>query len=375
MKNIALFLMGCGGVGRQFLQHIVSCRSLHAKQGVHLRVVGVCDSKSLVVVADVLNAELDDSFLLQLCRLKSNGSSLHTLADFGECQVFSGPEVTRKVIDIGLLGKSTGLAFVDCSASAETIGVLNQVIDFGCCVVLANKKPLTVPMEDYDKLVSQPRRLRHESTVGAGLPVIASLNRIISSGDPVFRIIGSLSGTLGYVMSEVEDGKPFSQVVNAAKSLGYTEPDPRDDLGGMDVARKALILARLLGRRLNLNDMKIQSLYPEEMGPDVMPLEDFLLNGLPLLDKNFEDKIKQASANGNVLRYVCLIDDARCEVGIQEVPKDSALGRLRGSDNVVEIYSRCYEKQPLVIQGAGAGNDTTAAGVLADILDIQDLFP
>ncbi|XP_060170064.1 homoserine dehydrogenase-like isoform X1 [Lycium barbarum] len=197
----------------------------------------------------------------------------------------------------------------------------------------------------------------------------------ISSGDPVYRIIGSLSGTLGYVMSEVEDGMPFSQVVTAAKSLGYTEPDPRDDLGGMDVARKALILARLLGRHFNLDDMKIESLYPEEMGPDVMPLEDFLRNGLPLLDKNIEDRINQASANGNVLRYVCFIDDSRCEVGTQEVPKDSALGRLRGSDNVVEIYSRCYEKQPLVIQGAGAGNDTTAAGVLADILDIQDLFP
>ncbi|XP_006340337.1 bifunctional aspartokinase/homoserine dehydrogenase 1 isoform X4 [Solanum tuberosum] len=350
MKNLPVFLMGCGGVGRQLLQHIVSCRSLHAKQGVHLRVVGVCDSKSLVVVADVLIAELDDSFLLEVCRVKSNGSSLQTLAN-------------------------SGLAFVDCSASAETIGVLNQVVDFGCCVVLANKKPLTVPMEDYDKLVSRPRRLRHESTVGAGLPVIASLNRIISSGDPVYRIIGSLSGTLGYVMSEVEYGRPFSQVVNAAKSLGYTEPDPRDDLGGMDVARKALILARLLGRRLNLDNMKIESLYPEEMGPDVMPLEDFLVNGLPLLDQKIEDRIKQASANGNVLRYVCLIDDARCEVGIQEVSKDSALGRLRGSDNVVEIYSRCYEKQPLVIQGAGAGNDTTAAGVLADILDIQDLFP
>ncbi|KAM3202254.1 bifunctional aspartokinase/homoserine dehydrogenase [Capsicum annuum] len=375
MKNIALFLMGCGGVGRQFLQQIVSCRSLHAKQGVHLRVVGVCDSKSLVVAPDVLTAELDDSFLLEICRVKFNGSSLQTLKDLGVCQVFSGPEVTQKVIDIGHLGKSAGLAFVDCSASAETIGVLNQVVNFGCCVVLANKKPLTVPMEDYDKLVSQPRRLRHESTVGAGLPVIASLNRIISSGDPIYRIIGSLSGTLGYVMSEVEDGKPFSQVVTAAKSLGYTEPDPRDDLGGMDVARKALILARLLGRRLNLDDMKIESLYPEEMGPDVMPLEDFLVNGLPLLDKKIEDRIKQASANGNVLRYVCLIDDVRCEVGIQEVPKDSALGRLRGSDNVVEIYTRCYEKRPLVIQGAGAGNDTTAAGVLADILDIQDLFP
>ncbi|KAK4358486.1 hypothetical protein RND71_020715 [Anisodus tanguticus] len=375
MKNIALFLMGCGGVGRQLLQHIVSCRSLHAKQGVHLRVVGVCDSKSLVVAPDVLTTELDDSFLLEICRVKSNGSSLQTLGNSGVCQVFSSPEVILKVIDIGLLGKSTGLAFVDCSASAETIGVLNQVVDLGCCVVLANKKPLTVPMDDYDKLVSQPRRLRHESTVGAGLPVIASLNRLMSSGDPIYRIVGSLSGTLGYVMSEVEDGKPFSQVVTVAKSLGYTEPDPRDDLGGMDVARKALILARLLGRRLNLNNMKIESLYPEKMGPDVMPLEDFLVNGLPLLDKNIEDRIKQASANGNVLRYVCLIDDSRCEVGIQEVPKDSALGRLRGSDNVVEIYSRCYEKQPLVIQGAGAGNDTTAAGVLADILDIQDLFP
>ncbi|KAH0715716.1 hypothetical protein KY284_008621 [Solanum tuberosum] len=138
MKNLPVFLMGCGGVGRQLLQHIVSCRSLHAKQGVHLRVVGVCDSKSLVVVADVLTAELDDSFLLEVCRVKSNGSSLQTLANSGVCQVFSGPEVIRKVIDIGLLGKST--------ASAETIGVLNQVVDFGCCVVLANKKPLTVQM-------------------------------------------------------------------------------------------------------------------------------------------------------------------------------------------------------------------------------------
>nr|GMD71399.1 bifunctional aspartokinase/homoserine dehydrogenase 1-like isoform X1 [Ipomoea batatas] len=267
----------------------------------------------------------------------------------------------------------TGLAFVDCSASSETVGVLSRVVDFGCCVVLANKKPLTSSM--VTNSLSCFERYNCFLQVGAGLPVIASLNRIISSGDPVYRVIGSLSGTLGYVMSEVEDGKLFSQVVNAAKSLGYTEPDPRDDLGGMDVARKALILARLLGRRLNLESMKIESLYPAHMGPDVMPLEEFLKNGLPLLDKGIQERTEKASSNGNVLRYVCLIDDSRCEVGIQEVPKNSALGRLRGSDNVLEIYSRCYKEQPLVIQGAGAGNDTTAAGVLADILDIQDLFP
>ncbi|KAL8501767.1 hypothetical protein ACS0TY_021041 [Phlomoides rotata] len=375
MLSIPLLLMGCGGVGRQLLHHIVSCRPLHYRQGVRLRVVGVCDSKSMVAIPDVLTSEFHDEFLLQLCKVKSSGSSLKDLANIGECQVFSGEEFGRRVIDVAAsLHKSSGLALVDCSASSETVALLCEAVNLDCCVVLANKKPLTASLEYYDKLISQPRRIRHESTVGAGLPVISTINRLISSGDPIFRIIGSLSGTLGYVMSEVEGGRPFSQVVNAAKSLGFTEPDPRDDLSGMDVARKALILARLLGHRIELDNIKVESLYPVEMGSDVMPLEDFLVHGLPSLDKDIQKKIESASSNGNVLRYVCLIEESRCEVGIQEVAKDSALGRLKGSDNVLEIYSRCYSKQPLVIQGAGAGNDTTAAGVLADILDLRDLF-
>ncbi|KAH1189406.1 Bifunctional aspartokinase/homoserine dehydrogenase [Glycine max] len=371
MKNIPLILMGCGGVGRQLLQHIVSCRSLHFTQGLCLRVVGVGDSKSLVVTEDLLHEGLNDGFLLELCRVKSVGESLLKLLDFGKCQAFVHPESQGKILEIAFqLGKKTGLVFVDCSASSDTVAVLKQAIDMGCCAVMANKKPLTSTMEDFKKLFIYPRRIRHESTVGAGLPVIASLNRIISSGDPVHQIIGSLSGTLGYVMSEVEDGKPLSQVVRDAKSLGYTEPDPRDDLGGMDVARKALILARILGHQINLDSIQIESLYPKEMGPGVMTVEDFLNRGLLLLDKDIQDRVEKAASNGNVLRYVCVI-----MVGIQELPKNSPLGRLRGSDNVLEIYTRCYSKQPLVIQGAGAGNDTTAAGVLADIVDIQDLFP
>ncbi|KAL5763604.1 hypothetical protein ACOSQ2_016198 [Xanthoceras sorbifolium] len=375
MKNIPLVLMGCGGVGRQLLQHIVYCRSLHAKLGIHLRVVGVCDSKSLVVASDVLTKELNDNFLSEICRVKVDGSSLLKLGGLGECQVFMNSELKEKLVDVAsVMGKSTGLAVVDCSASSETVEVLTRVVELGCCIVLANKKPLTSTMEDYYKLVSHPRRIRHESTVGAGLPVIASLNRILLSGDLIHRIIGSLSGTLGYVMSEVEDGKPLSQVVRAARSLGYTEPDPRDDLSGMDVARKALILARLLGRRINMDSIKIESLYPEEMSPNVMSVEDFLSTGISLIDNDIRERVRKASLNGNVLRYVCMIEGSRCEVGIQELPKNSALGRLRGSDNVLEISSRCYNEQPLVIQGAGAGNDTTAAGVLGDILDIQDLF-
>ncbi|AES71565.1 putative homoserine dehydrogenase [Medicago truncatula] len=376
MKTIPLILMGCGGVGSHLLQHIVSSRSLHSSQGLCLRVVGIGDSKSLVVVDDLLNKGFDDSFLLELCRLKHGGESLSKLGDLGQCQVFVHPESEGKILEIASqLGKKTGLAFVDCTASSDTIVVLKQVVDLGCCVVMANKKPLTSTMGDFEKLLTYPRRIRHESTVGAGLPVISSLNRIISSGDPVNRIIGSLSGTLGYVMSEVEDGKPLSQVVRAAKSLGYTEPDPRDDLGGMDVARKALILARILGRRINMDSIQIESLYPKEMGPDVMTDDDFLSCGLLLLDKDIQERVEKAASNGNVLRYVCVIEGPRCEVGIQELPKNSALGRLRGSDNVLEVYTRCYSNQPLVIQGAGAGNDTTAAGVLADIVDIQDLFP
>ncbi|CAA0813167.1 Glyceraldehyde-3-phosphate dehydrogenase-like family protein [Striga hermonthica] len=339
-----------------------SSSSGSAVKGVRLRVVGVCDSKSMVVKTDFLISELDDEFLLRLCEVKSSGSSLGELADFGECEVVLGHQIERKIVDVAAtLSKSSGLVVVDCSASSETISLLNQVVSLYCCVVLANKKPLTSPLEHYDKLVSRHRRIRYESTVGAGLPVISTINRILSSGDPISRILGSLSGTLGYVMSEVESGRPFSQVVNAAKHLGYTEPDPRDDLSGMDVARKALILARLLGHRINLDSIKVESLFPVDMGPDVMPLEEFLVNGLPLIDKDIQKRIDNAGSKGNVLRYVCLIEESRCEVGIQEVAKDSALGRLKGSDNVLEIYSRCYREQPLVIQGAGAGNDTTAA--------------
>ncbi|XP_028550107.1 uncharacterized protein LOC110104521 isoform X2 [Dendrobium catenatum] len=236
-----------------------------------------------------------------------------------------------------------GLVLADCSASSETVELLKQGIDLGCCIVLANKKPLTSKIEEFDKLTSDFRHIRFESTVGAGLPVIASITRVLSSGDPIYRIIGSLS-------------------------------DPRDDLGGMDVARKALILARLLGQRINLEDIKVDSLYPDNMGPKSISVDDFINHVLPLLDSEVGEKVAVAASKGNVLRYVCMIEGSRCQVGLQELPKDCPLGRLRGSDNVVEIYSRCYKNSPLVIQGAGAGNDTTAAGVLADIVDLQDLF-
>lgn len=373
MKNIPVILMGCGGVGRQLLQQIISSRTLHANMGIHLRVVGVCDSTSYVLAPDVVLAGFDDNFLKGLCQIKSDGLPLRNYMEHGTCEGGSSSEFMTKLTEIAA---RLHFVLVDCSASSETTKVIIEVLHLGCCAVLANKKPLTGSLEEFDKLFLHPRRIRHESTVGAGLPIIASINRILSSGDTIVSSLGSLSGTLGYVMSEVENGKPFSEVVKTAKDLGYTEPDPRDDLSGMDVARKALILARLRGIRLEMKDIKIYSLFPDKMGPDAMSLEDFLKNGLPMLDDDIEERIKKASSNKNVLRYVCIIDTKDISVSLMERPKDSALGRLKGSDNVVEIYTeQCYsDKQPLVIQGPGAGNNTTAAGVLADILDLQDLF-
>ncbi|XP_074563797.1 uncharacterized protein LOC141820391 isoform X2 [Curcuma longa] len=343
--TIPVLLLGCGGVGRHLLHHIVACRDLHSKMGLVLRVVGVSDSRSLLLVDDVATTGFEDEFLTEIFRLKSSsGSSFSDLHDLGRCQLVKGAEVTTNIINVaGQLGKSTGLSVVDCTASPETVHILNKVIDFGCCIILANKKPLTCRIEDYDKLISNIRRIRFEATVGAGLPIIASITRVLGSGDPIYRIIGSLS-------------------------------DPRDDLSGMDVARKALILARLLGWRIDMDDIQVESLYPKELGPNSMSTEDFLRIGMLSLDRGIQERANAASSRNKVLRYVCVIKESRCQVGLQELPKDSPLGRLRGSDNVVEIYSRCYNKSPMVIQGAGAGNDTTAAGVLADIVDLQDLF-
>ncbi|CAN6453735.1 unnamed protein product [Victoria cruziana] len=375
MRRIPVVIIGVGGVGRQLIQHIVDTRRLHAKQGLHIGVVGICDSRSLLLVKDAMISAMSDECLLEICKLKASGAFMPTLSsNFGNFEAVGGSEISGKLVTVaGALGRSTGLAFVDCSASSETVGLLNQAIELGCCIVLANKKPVTSDMEIYDRLVSHPRRIRYESTVGAGLPVITSLNRILSSGDPINRIVGSLSGTLGYLMSQLEDGKPFSQVIQAAKNLGLTEPDPRDDLDGMDVARKALILARLLGWHANMKDIKVESLYPAKMGPNMISVEEFLGKEVLILDSDFTKRVQLASSNGKVLRYVCILEKSRCQVGLLECAKDSPLGKLKGSDSMVEIYSRCYSF-PLVIQGAGAGNDTTAAGVLADILDLQDLF-
>jgi homoserine dehydrogenase len=183
----------------------------------------------------------------------------------------------------------------------------------------------------------------------------------------VRKIAGALSGTLGFVMTGLQAGQPFSEVVREAQQLGYTEPDPRDDLGGLDVARKALILARGLGWRLDMRDVHVRGLYPVEMGGLSVP--DFLA-GLPQLDADFRDRVDLAAADGKVLRYAATIEEGRCRVSLTGVEAASPLGRLSGTDNLVEFSTRWYSPNPLVVQGRGAGADVTASGVLSDVIEL-----
>ena len=212
-----------------------------------------------------------------------------------------------------------------------------------------------------------PGRSRWETTCGAALPVIVTLNRLVAAGDEVRRIAGTFSGTLGYVMTGLQANRPFSEIVREAHQLGYTEPDPRDDLGGVDVARKALILARGLGWPLDLSDVQITGLYPASM--DTLSVTEFM-EALPQLDAHFQEQVNAASAEGKLLRFAATVENNQCRVGPTVVDASSPLGRLSGTDNLVEFYTRWYNPNPLVVQGRGAGVDATASGVLADIVEL-----
>jgi homoserine dehydrogenase len=197
------------------------------------------------------------------------------------------------------------------------------------------------------------------------LPVVDTLQKLLDTGDEVRRIQGCFSGTLGYICSQLDEGVSFSTAVQEAKRLGYTEPDPRDDLAGTDVARKALILARLAGYDLETSDVVPESLFPMEMGS--LSVEEFVAQ-LGSLDEGYRRRVAVANSQGNVLRYVAEVEGGRCQVRLTEVPRNSLMGALRGPDNIVSFQTERYAANPLTIIGPGAGPPVTAAGVLGDIL-------
>lgn len=259
---------------------------------------------------------------------------------------------------------------VDCSASDE---VASRYVDWfrqGVHVVTPNKKAASGSLADYDELHAVRRRhnarFLYETTVGAALPIIDTLRDLRQTGDDILSIEGILSGTLAYLFNVYDGSEPFSAIVRQARDSGYTEPDPRDDLSGMDVARKVIILGREIGQRLELQDLDVESLVPAELSAGSI---DEFLDALPAYDAAMRERWQAAADAGQVLRYVGRLSrDDGASVRLEALPSDHPFARMNLTDNVVRYVSRRYSDNPLVVQGPGAGPAVTAAGVFADLL-------
>jgi len=264
------------------------------------------------------------------------------------------------------------VVIVDCSASPEVADRYPQWLAAGIHVVTPNKQAGAGPLQRYldirEAAAASGARFRYEATVGAGLPVISTLRDLLDTGDTVTSIEGILSGTLAWLFNRYDGSVPFSQLVAEARALGYTEPDPRDDLSGTDVGRKLVILAREAGRELSLEDVQVESLVPEALRQ--ASVEDFMAR-LHEVDAAFAARLDAARAAGKVLRYVARLDaDGRASVGLVELPREHAFANLRLTDNIVQFTTRRYCDNPLIVQGPGAGPEVTAAGVFADLLRV-----
>ena len=261
-------------------------------------------------------------------------------------------------------------AIVDCSASEEVAARYLDWFRDGIHVATPNKKAHSGSLNYYDEMHQQRRQhgahFLYETTVGAALPIIETLRDLRQTGDEVTSIEGIFSGTLAYLFNVFDGSKPFSQIVREARENGYTEPDPRDDLSGMDVARKVIILAREMGMRLELDDLVIESLVPEGL---VDGSADDFLDALPEFDAGMKQRWNEAQAKGEILRYVGRLSEADgATVRLESLPVDHPFGKMNLTDNIVRYVSRRYSDNPLVVQGPGAGPHVTAAGVFSDLL-------
>jgi aspartokinase/homoserine dehydrogenase 1 len=353
-RGTDIILLGFGRVGRELVSQV----SALARDGrAPVRVVGLIDHTSFVFDARGLSQRRLSALSLH----KIRGGALGDVrgGEWGDAR-----EAVNRMGAHSLMRP----VLVDV-ASGDTAPALLAAIAHDMDLVLANKVPLAGDIFSARAILqdarARGRRVLHEATVGAGLPVIDTLQQLIASGDRVHSVEGCPSGTMGYLFSEMARGRPFSETVLSAMALGYTEPDPRDDLCGLDVARKGLILGRLLGYAGELSDVAVESLVPESLR-DVTPQE--FLAALPSIDERWAGLVKDARDRGEVLRYRARATRGGVRVGLVGVPIGSPLGSLDGTDNLFVFTTARYRDRPLVVSGPGAGAEVTAAGVLGDLL-------
>jgi homoserine dehydrogenase len=348
MRQIPVILFGVGGVGQALIRQIMGTREQIATRArIRFDLVAVADSRSW----QWRPGGLADNALQTILEHKRSREPLE--ADY------PGPQ---EVLGAALQAGLERAQVVDVTAAAGMEPALAAALDAGYGVVLANKKPLAGPWLTSAPFFAHPY-VRHESTVGGGQPVIATLRTLLDTGDRVFRIEGQLSGTLGYICRRLDEGARFSVALAAAKALGYTEPDPRDDLGGNDVMRKLLILGRMAGWPMEAEAIDVEALYPPALAH--LDVNEFMLASLAL-DPSLADRVNAAGAAGEVLRYVAELEEGQGRIGLKAVPVESPLANLKS----VSFWTERYDDEPLLIGGKGAGVEMTAAGVLGDMVSL-----
>ena len=344
-----LFITGVGTVGGSLIEQIAQQRDkLRREMGLKLNVVGIASGHKAMFAREGL--ELTD-FRAQLAQAED--SNLQRLHD--------------EVIGMNIFNS----VFVDCTASAEVAGLYKDFLQHNIHVVAANKIAASSDYATYHELksIAQQRGVKFlfETNVGAGLPIIRTINDLRNSGDKILRIEAVLSGTLNYIFTATSHDIPFSQTVRMAQEAGYSEPDPRIDLSGKDVIRKLVILAREAGYEINQEDVEKHLFIPADLFQG--SLEEFWQK-LPSLDADFEQRRQVLERENKVWRFVAKLENGHAQVSLEEFDRDHSFYVLEGSNNIVLLTTERYNEYPMLIQGYGAGASVTAAGVFADIMSL-----
>jgi homoserine dehydrogenase len=350
--------LGAGRVGRAFLQHAVSRRAvLQDREGVRLCIAAVADSSGIVAADD---GEIDDAGLRHIVSQKAAGGGL---VDASAVVDDLRPVDT---LDSEVSGYDAAPILVDATAS-DTSASLMDAVAAGWRIALANKMPLTGPYRVFEQLTQRASGARWETTVASALPVAAVLGRLVDQGEVVQWITATLSGTLGHLTERLSEGGKLSESVAQAVREGLAEPDPRSDLTGADTARKALILARMVGLELELTDVATESLTP----PAWRDLDaSVYLERLTEMDGALADRFADAHQRGAVLRYGATIGEGAASAGWITVDDSAPLARVCAGDSAVMIETHRFRARPIVISGRAGGPVTTAAGLMADVIEL-----
>ena len=351
-KVLNLFICGVGTVGSMLIEQIKSqYEELKQSSNLKLKVVGIASSKNAIFNRDGLNL---DNYREEL-----------------KASEPSNPEHLRDVI---LQMNIFNSVFVDCTASQDVAALYQSLLENNISVIAANKIAASGKYEDYYHLkqtaIQRGVKFRFETNVGAGLPIIGTINDLRNSGDKILKIEAVLSGTLNFIFNEIGAETPFSETVKRAKEQGYSEPDPRIDLSGKDVVRKLVILTREAGYKVEQEDVEKHLFVPNDYFQG--SVEDFWKR-LPELDANFEQRREKLAEEGKRWRFVATMDHGKTNVALKEVDSSHPFYNLEGSNNIVLLTTDRYKEYPMQIQGYGAGASVTAAGVFANIMSIANI--